>query len=258
MAAIRTNTTADASAALISKYTAKYNSPSIGYFQAIVRQPTAATTSNTRKWGAFDTDNGFFFELSATTFNVVTRRATVDTTVSSGDFNGTATTFTIGTTAHIYEIFYNDMYVWFFIDGTLYHTVTASTATPAATLSLKTTLSNTNSGGSTTDVQMEVRSVVMARIGELENKSQYVQIASALATTIIKYGPGTLKKIIVNTRGSGSNTLTVYDNTAASGTVIAIIDTASATEFNYNIDFFTGLTVISATGTGANLTLIYD
>jgi len=258
-AVLRTNTTADGSAALESKHTARFIGPTINYFHGVVRLSTAGTTNNVRRWGVFNADNGFFFQLSASTFSVISRRATVDTTVSSGSFNGTSTTFTMDTNAHVYEIFYNDMYVWFFIDNVLYHTVTGSTATLAASLNLKITMSNTNSGGSISDVQMEARSVSVARIGEVEHKSQYVRIAAGLATTIVKYGPGTIKRININTHGAGANTLTVYDNIAASGTVIALIDTVAAgEEKEYNAEFFTGLTVVSATGTGADLTIEYE
>ena len=51
--------------------------------------------------------------------------------------------------------------------------------------------------------------------------------------------------------------LTVYDNTAASGAVIAVIDTVNlaTNSLLYDGAFANGLTVISATGTGADLTI---
>lgn len=76
-------------------------------------------------------------------------------------------------------------------------------------------------------------------------------------TSTIKSSSGTLHTITINTLGTGS-TLKVYDNTAASGTLIATINTAlSIITFIYNAKFATGLTV-SATGTpAADLTVTY-
>lgn len=78
------------------------------------------------------------------------------------------------------------------------------------------------------------------------------------ATTAIKAGPGTLYAICINTKGASANTATVYDNTAGSGAVLAVIDTtAGVTCLTYNAAFVTGLTVVTATGTAADLTVTY-
>lgn len=79
------------------------------------------------------------------------------------------------------------------------------------------------------------------------------------ATTTIKSGAGVLKRVTVNTVGSASNTCTIYDNTAGSGTVIAVIDPTSAQgSIEYDLVFSTGLTIVTATGTAADLTLVYQ
>lgn len=76
-------------------------------------------------------------------------------------------------------------------------------------------------------------------------------------TTTIKSGAGTLRTLIINTRGVG-NTATIYDNTAGSGTVIAILDTTlSTTSFVYDVAFSTGLTVVTSGGTAPDLTFSY-
>lgn len=62
----------------------------------------------------------------------------------------------------------------------------------------------------------------------------------------------------MNTRGAALNTATVYDNTAGSGTVIAVFDTTVDYGcFNYTLNFGTGLTVVTAVGTPADLTVTY-
>jgi hypothetical protein len=88
----------------------------------------------------------------------------------------------------------------------------------------------------------------------------YTHVASGLATTIVKAAPGTLNRVIINQKGASSNLLTLYDNpTAGSGTVIAIIDsTAGVGALVYNCQFKTGLTAVSATGTGADFTIIWS
>ena len=66
--------------------------------------------------------------------------------------------------------------------------------------------------------------------------------------------------LLINTKGSASNTFTIYDNTSGSGTVIAAIDTVNGVSgyFEYNVAFSTGLTVVDATGTSADITVIYE
>lgn len=80
---------------------------------------------------------------------------------------------------------------------------------------------------------------------------------STNTTTIVKSGSGILNSITINTAGAALNTATVYDNTAGSGTIIAIIDTTSKVSLQYNIAFTTGLTIVTATGTAADITVSY-
>lgn len=89
--------------------------------------------------------------------------------------------------------------------------------------------------------------------------SSYAHLNSA-GTTTIKSGAGILRRVVINTKGSSSNTFTIYDNTSGSGTVIAVIDTVNggSGHFEYNVAFSTGLTVVDATGTSADITVIYD
>ena len=92
-----------------------------------------------------------------------------------------------------------------------------------------------------------------------KSASSYAHLNST-GTTTIKSGAGILRRVVVNTKGTGSNTLTIYDNTSGSGTVIAAIDTVNGVSghFEYNVAFSTGLTVVDATGTSADITVIYE
>lgn len=79
------------------------------------------------------------------------------------------------------------------------------------------------------------------------------------ATTTIKSGAGVLKRVTVNTLGSALNTCTIYDNTAGSGTIIAVIDpTLARGTFEYDLVFNTGLTIVTHTGIAADLTIVYQ
>lgn len=78
------------------------------------------------------------------------------------------------------------------------------------------------------------------------------------ATTVVKSGKGVLRTITINTKGATANTATVYDNTAGSGTKIATIDTTSGpATFRYDVAFGTGLTIVTAAGTAADITVSY-
>ncbi len=90
--------------------------------------------------------------------------------------------------------------------------------------------------------------------------SRFRNIAGA-ATTVVKSGRGNLIGINVNTAVL-SGVITVYDNTAASGTLIATITnpaTLLQNHFSYayhRLEFNTGLTIV--TSAADNITIIYE
>ena len=92
-----------------------------------------------------------------------------------------------------------------------------------------------------------------------KSASSYAHLNST-GTTTIKSGAGILRRVVINTRGGLLNTFTIYDNTSGSGTVIAVIDTVNGVsgQFEYGVSFSTGLTVVNATGTSADITVIYE
>ena len=78
-------------------------------------------------------------------------------------------------------------------------------------------------------------------------------------TTTVKSGAGVLKRIVVNKVGALLNTCTIYDNTTATGTIIGTIDLVhTQMVFEYDVVFNTGLTIVTATGTAADLTIVYQ
>ena len=77
-------------------------------------------------------------------------------------------------------------------------------------------------------------------------------------TTTALSGAGVLHTFCVTDLGAMSNLATVYDNTAGSGTVIALFDTVTfdgCAELDARVT--TGITVVTATGTAPEITLTY-
>lgn len=77
-------------------------------------------------------------------------------------------------------------------------------------------------------------------------------------TTVAKTGAGVLHSIVINKAGS-ADTLTVYDNTAASGTIIGTITVTASVNFVflYDVAFSTGLTIVSGGTTAGDYTAVW-
>lgn len=87
------------------------------------------------------------------------------------------------------------------------------------------------------------------------SSNKYKNITTA-ATTVVKSGSGILERIIVNSGGSGS-TIAIYDNTSAATTLIGTATSASQATLIYGCRFSTGLTIVTASGTAADITVVY-
>jgi ABC-type arginine transport system permease subunit len=76
---------------------------------------------------------------------------------------------------------------------------------------------------------------------------QYQNITTE-TTTVVKSTPGVLHSICVNTPAA-TGTITIYDNTAGSGTKIGTITSYASLPkcFTYDVAFWTGLTIVTAT-----------
>jgi len=101
---------------------------------------------------------------------------------------------------------------------------------------------------------------LVADVIKVEQRYGYSNITT-VATTTVKSGAGFLHNLVINTPVATS-VITIYDNTAASGTKIATI-TLPATITNqgpivipYNVSFNTGLT-ISTTVAASDLTAAF-
>lgn len=85
----------------------------------------------------------------------------------------------------------------------------------------------------------------------------YSHISTA-TTTVVKSGAGELHAISVNTKGTVASTITVFDNTAGSGTVIGVIDSLNLSgAFVLDVAFTTGLTIVTTGTVAPDLTVSY-
>lgn len=243
-------------ASLVSIKTARYIGGSCNRFRGVVQLSDAGLADNTRRWGAANAGltDGAYFKLAGTTLSIATRKGGAETAVASAAWNGSTTVPTL-TNANTYEIYFTNSKVYFVINGTLMHTVSATAATWSSTLTLNAFADITNSGNTTT-ANVEARSLTISRLGRLDTETRYFHGTTA-ATTVLKYGPGTLHRVIINQ--SSGTLITIVDNVTGSTPVIAVIGAPAAagpSALPYETAFNTGLTVIS-TGTW-DYTVVYE
>jgi len=255
------NTEADSAGNGTAKYTsvrkARFVVGSALKFQGLFSFVTAGTVDNVRRCGAYDANNGFFFQLDGTTFSVVSRKATVDTPIASGSFNGNlGTTFTPSTGAG--EVYYKLDIEWtpggafYYVNGVLLHKSVGGHLTN--TLTLPITFENINDNDSDVEIVFDCLGVVIVREGQLATSAIYKYI-TGVATPVLKYGAGNLHSVTIN---DNSGSFIIYDGVSAGGTIIAAVDCSKGFgTLTYNAPFSDGL-YIATTGAGVKITVIYE
>lgn len=207
--------------------------------------------------------DGFFFQLSGTTFSVVTAIGGSLTAINSGSFNGDlGATYVATTDMQKWEIYYNSTSVWFTINGVMLHRVTNSQTPMANTLALHAFVRNGNLNSSATNVDMFLRSCTIKQLGPLETERNY-KYSSTNTTLICKYGPGRLYKVIFGDPML-AQVVTLYDGLSASAPRIATLTNVTQgnhlyrahTVVDFGCPFFNGLTMV--TSTTAAVTMIYE
>ncbi|MCK5849066.1 MAG: hypothetical protein KAH01_07730 [Caldisericia bacterium] len=229
----------------------------VGYalrFLGLYCWTTVGETDNVRRCGAYDTNDGWFFQLDGSTFSIGIRSATVDTLVNSGSFNGNKGVNFAPVAAEKYrmEIEWTPFGASFYIDGTLLHSI--KPADMPIHLSLPARMENINSGGNTSDVSFVSRGSVVLREGELKTNATYKYI-TGVTTTVLKRGAGQLHTIVNN---DNAGTLTIYDGESAAGVTMAVIDLVKVLgTLTFDAPFSDGLT-IALTGATAKITVVYE
>jgi len=162
--------------------------------------------------------DGAYFKMDGTTLKIETLKGGVPSTISSGSFNGVlGATYIPDTTAVPYEIYWTSFKAWFTINDTLLHTIN-STAW-ANTMNYYVYLDSSNSGTSPTAFNCSIASI--SRLGALSTQPTSY-FSGATSGVVLKYGTGNLHSLTVTGIPGATSTSQVglYDNTAASGTVI--------------------------------------
>lgn len=133
-------------------------------------------------------------------------------------------------------------------------TVTYNSTPPVVTNGNSVTLQGDSSGNLLVSLATKIagEDITNDRL-KVEHQYSYNHISSGTTTTV-KASAGFLHSITVNTTAAG--TITIYDNTTNSGTVIGILK-ASVVErtFVYDISMTTGITIVTAAA--SDLTVSY-
>ena len=237
-------------------------------FRCVARITAEAVALCTRRVGLYTMltvapTNGYYFEVDPTgTLFCAYATGSSITLVASENWNGDRTVQRPGTTPHLYEIEVSILNVRYYVDGRLVHTVAATSAPLAATHVLTIGATASNSAAGVTSGTLEVWSAaVIALCSGVEPAPMSKYQAGTTAGLVIKIGPGNLRRLLIS-GVAGLAVITIYDNTAASGTVLwasgvlALATTLSSLDFG-SVPFETGLTLVIATA-AANVVVFYD
>ena len=86
----------------------------------------------------------------------------------------------------------------------------------------------------------------------------FQHINTASTTIVLNSSPGVLKRVLVTSSGKTGAITTIYDNTAGSGEIIAVINTSSVIgELPFDVTYDIGLTVVTSSLPPGDITIIY-
>ena len=230
---------------------------------------TNLTVANTtRSWGAMSISgtapqDGFYFSVNGSgVLSVNAANAGTITSVASGSFNGQAgTSFTLDTNQHHYDILFGVFGAYFFIDEYMIHFIKQTTAPLASTYSLPVSALSVNSASGTASATLQIGMIGILRCGMLLTAPKSYYSSASTAGTVLKYGAGVLHRFLIGAP-STATTITLYDNTSASGTILYSATFPSGgspipTFIDFgSLPFFIGLTV--AINQSTSVTLIYE
>lgn len=250
-------TTSGSSTQIYGNAIARYMGGNMNYYRAVFRLGDTGAANNVRTWGVYNilpSTDGLFFQLSNTTFSIVSRKASSNTVVNSGSFNGDGTksslSWTVDTNYHTFEIYITHIRAMFVIDGTPIHTIIATTTTMCGTFHLRPVVTNINTGvGSAVSCYSSVMTI--SRYGTPSSQPVGYYQAGTTAGVTLKTGPGAIHAINISGVSNNAN-VTIYDNTAASGTVLYSTGSMSANTVPFTVEldgtgalqFNTGLTLV--------------
>jgi hypothetical protein len=239
------------------------------FCRTLARLTALLVANNTRRWGAYTLSgqtpqDGFYFEHSgAGVLSVVSVKGGVPIPVASGAFNGNVNIYTCNTNAHVYDITYLGTKAQFYIDNILIHTITPTTAPMTNTLTLPTTAQSINSGIGTVSGTLELWTMAILRYGQAQASGKNAYFHGVTGATVLKIGPGRLKRVIINAYVLAS-TISIYDAVTAVNPIGLIVFTAAGNGYvmeprtiEYDLEFYTGL-CITVGNAATDVTFVYD
>ena len=255
---LNTTTAPSGSASYKSVRKGRFVAGSAMLFAAISNFETEGTIGNVRRIGAYDDQNGYFFQLDGTTFSLGTRKASTDTLINSGSFNGNLGsdwTPVAGSHAKFSIEYLPSMTVWYINDIKLH---TEKKAHLSDTQTLPITMENINTTIEV-DIEFESDGAYIARQGELETNPTSKRITIA-GNYPCKNGAGILKRIVLGNSDKTGTSITLYDGVDAAGSVIGVINYGgkdpSPVSLEYGIPFNDGLFIV---GVGEwDSTIVYE
>lgn len=256
--ALSTGTSANGSVDLQTNHPFRYTAGRTMSGTVVAMFPDTGSSNNIRRFGFYTGSDGFYYQLSGSTFSIGSRKAGVDTLVNNGSFNGNiGSTYPLNTNLNKFEIYFSSHNTYWLVNDNMLHKIEYPSSSLTSTLTLPFQSENNNIAGNTTNniVYLRLWGVESAGNGDVSN--EYYNLNNTAETRTLKVGPGRLQRVSINNNGAGGNTLTLYDNTAGSGTILASIDITVAGQWQYDINFYTGLTYV-ATGTTANITISWE
>jgi hypothetical protein len=140
--------------------------------------------------------------------------------------------------------------------------INAAAAVQASTFTLGGVVlgDSTSQNQTISDATYPWRRAVVGAAGaqKVESVNSYNHVISTAGTYVVSSAPGMLHSITINSKSAAAGLITVYDNTAASGAVIAVIDAASQVgTFTFDVALTIGLTIVTSGVPGADLTVSY-
>lgn len=262
---LSTGATASSTMAVQSFRTARYVAGMCNYYRGQIQTPVQGGQC-LRRWGAYDTTNGYFYQYDGTNVALMARKSGTDSTVANGSFNGIyGSAIASDTLCNTYEIYWTNKKAYYFVNNEMLHTLTSSTTTAVGTNSLSIRFDCINGTGNTSNNSLVVRVSSINRLGMLQTQPTSRYFSATTAGTVLKIGAGNLHSVVFGTVTTSGAVVTLYDGVSTGGTIIAtftIVFPAGGNFLPMSVDFkglpfFTGLFIVIATQ-AALTTVIYE
>lgn len=236
---VQSGTNVAGAAALQSIQVAVLQLGSLNLFSSFVGFASGAPPNNsTSAFGVMTAKDGVGFQWKNGRFGLISRVGNVELRITQ--FNGTPDFIPDYTVPANWSILYSAGGAIFYCNSTKIHTYVGPIGT-SSSLPMRFETKNT---GNTTNVWLQSYGAAIARLGPAEVRPTSVFL-NAAGTTVVKHGGGTLVRVVVG-YGATLGKVTLYDNTVATGTPLAVLDATVANEFTFDRDLATGLTVVLA------------